>query len=230
MSARTSIHNFLTRPWVLIGIILGSAILSYLYGGPGYFFGMAAALLVLWGSRYDWSAFGLGKPDWVPTFLRALLYAILLYAVMDVLVQPLVEYFYGAIDLSAFDGLRGNFVNYIIFILFMWVVAAIGEEFLYRGFFMKRFAEILGGSNNSWLLAGVLISALFGIAHLYQGISGVLTTGLIGLGLSMIFYFNRKNLVLCMLTHGLYDMIGISMIYLNKERLIVDWMLNLLNA
>ena len=38
----------------------------------------------------------------------------------------------------------------------------------------------------------------------------------------MIFYYNRTNLVLLMLTHGFYDVIGITLIYLNKDRVITE--------
>ena len=35
-----------------------------------------------------------------------------------------------------------------------------------------------------------------------------------GITLGTAFYFNRNNLVVCMLTHSVYDMIGLTLIYL----------------
>lgn len=69
----------------------------------------------------------------------------------------------------------------------LWVYAAlactagISEEFLYRGFV---FAAIVRMVVNYWppnLAAAVLSSALFAVAHLYQGRRGLITTFVVGL-------------------------------------------------
>jgi len=216
---RDKIYTFFTNRFVIILTIL----ISSVPGGPGYFFGLTIAFLVLWGSKFNWLTFGIGKIDWIKTILKAILIAISIFVLVDVFIQPFIEIYLGAIDLSSFDGIRGNVANYLIFVIFMWIVAGFGEEFLYRGFFMKQLAKVLGNTNKAWLISAIIISILFGLAHLYQGLSGVITTGLIGFLMSLVFYNNRKNLILAMLVHGFYDMIGITLIFLNKERTIVDW-------
>jgi CAAX protease family protein len=220
---RTKLHNFIVSPIVVLTAISISAILSYLTGGLGYVFGIVIALIALWASRFAWLEFGISRPEWSNTIFIAILYSLGIYFVMDILIQPFLELIFGPIDLGDLDGIRGNFLNYVIFIVFMWIVAGFGEELLYRGFFMKQLAHILGDSNKAWITAALIISSLFGLVHLYQGISGVITTGVIGFILSLIFYKNRTNLVLVMLTHGFYDVIGITLIHLNKERIIADW-------
>ncbi len=219
---RTKIHTFFINPIVVILIILISSLLTYFTGGLGYIFGTLAAFIAFWAGKFKWSEFGIEKLNWAKTVFRAIILSVGIFLLIDFLVQPLIEQYFGAIDLSALDGIRGNLVSYIIFIVFMWVVAAFGEEFLYRGFFMKRLAGVMGNTDRAWLISALLISALFGMAHLYQGLSGMITTGLIGFIFSIIFYKNRKNLVLAMLTHGIYDMIGITLIYLNKDRYLID--------
>lgn len=220
---REKIYLFLTRPWVIAVVILTSSILTYFAGAAGYFLGVAVALVVLWAGRFKGSDFGIGKPDWIRSILYAVLLAAAIFLIIDIMIQPLIEIYYEPIDLSQFEFLRGNLLNYLIFLVFMWVFAAIGEEFVYRGFFMRRLAIMLGNTHKAWLLSAILISALFGLAHLYQGISGVVATGLVGFLLSLIFYKNRNNLVLVMLTHGFYDVIGLTLIYFNKELIIIDW-------
>jgi len=220
---RERIHNFLTKPVAIALIITISAVLTYFTGGSGYIFGIIAALIVFWSGRFTWIEFGISKPKWRKSILLAIALAISIFVLVDMLIQPLIEFNLGAIDLSSFDGIRGNYINYLVFILFMWVVAAIGEEFLYRGFFMKQFARILGDTDKAWFFSAIAMSVLFGMAHLYQGISGMISTGLVGLCLSLIFWKNRNNLILNMLVHGFYDMIGISLIFINKERIFTDW-------
>ena len=219
---RAKIHGFFFNPVVVILIIIISSLLTYFTGGLGYIFGILMALTAFWAGRFKWSEFGIERFNVSNTIIRAVLFAIAIFLGIDLVIQPGVEEFFGPIDLSALDGIRGNLVNYLIFLIFMWVVAAFGEEFLYRGFFMKRLAGVMGDTDRSWLISAFLISALFGLAHLYQGLSGIITTGLIGLIFSLIFCRNRRNLVLAMLTHGFYDVIGITLIYLDQDRFFVD--------
>lgn len=131
--------------------------------------------------------------------------------------------FFGETDLSALEGLKGNFINYILFILMMQVVAAFGEEIFYRGYVTKRIAVILGNSKKGWIAGIVISSIIFGFAHLYQGGSGVITTGFIALIFGAIFYNNQQNLWVGIVTHGFYDVFGITMIYYGQERLISNW-------
>jgi membrane protease YdiL (CAAX protease family) len=105
----------------------------------------------------------------------------------------------------------------------MWAIAAFGEEFFFRGYIMKQLAAIFGGSNIAWILGAVLSSIAFGVVHFYQGISGVITTGAVGFILALAFYRNRNNLVICMLTHGIYNMFGLGLIYFDKETVITEW-------
>jgi membrane protease YdiL (CAAX protease family) len=225
---RSQLHKLIFHPAFFLAILLVSSLLTFYTGGLGYFAGIFIALIGFWASGFKWSKFGISRPKWIKTLLMALCFAIGIFIFVDGLFQPLLERFIDPVDLSALDHIRGNFVNYLFFILIMWVVAGFGEEFLYRGFFMKQLAEILGNRNISWFLAGLIISTLFGIAHLYQGLSGVISTGLIGFILAMIFMANRKNLILLMLIHGFYDMIGITMIFLNADKSFAQWVQNIL--
>ncbi|HSM60341.1 MAG TPA: CPBP family intramembrane glutamic endopeptidase, partial [Longimicrobiales bacterium] len=56
------------------------------------------------------------------------------------------------------------------------VVAAVGEEYLYRGFMYRVFADALG---SDWV-AVALTSVSFGIAHGYQRAVGMLRAGILG--------------------------------------------------
>ena len=62
-----------------------------------------------------------------------------------------------------------------------WTVAAFLEEMVYRGWLMTRLAELGLFSTRGWAASALASSALFGAAHLYQGASGVMATGLSGL-------------------------------------------------
>lgn len=184
-----------------------------------YFVGLAYVLITLWATRWDWAYFGLRKPDsWKKVWLQAILYSILLLVFVDILITPFIESVYSPIDLSGLDGIRGSFLNYALFIVFMWVIAAFGEEFIYRGLLINRLSHIWGNNKIATLLAILLSAVLFGIAHRYQGVSGMLSTGLVGFILGVLFIQNRNRLWLTILTHGIYDVIGITFIYLDIEK------------
>ena len=62
------------------------------------------------------------------------------FILVDIILTPILEVTVGAQpDISALDGIRGNFLNYALFILFMWVIAAFGEKFI---FLIIRFEPI----------------------------------------------------------------------------------------
>jgi len=195
--------------------------ISFLYGAAGYIFGILVIAVTLWANKWKWSIIGFKKTKFLPALLIAAILAIGIYLLVDILIQPIVEIYFGEIDLSNFDGIRGNFTNYALMIGIMWIAAAFGEEIFYRGYLMKRIAEILGNKNESWYIAALINGAFFGLAHLYQGMSGVITTGIIGFIFGIIF-MRKRNLLIPILVHGLYDMIGITLIYLEKERIILD--------
>jgi membrane protease YdiL (CAAX protease family) len=44
----------------------------------------------------------------------------------------------------------------------------------------------------------------------------VITTGAMGVVLGTAFLANRRNLMVCVLAHGLYNMVGLTLIYLGK--------------
>jgi len=88
---------------------------------------------------------------------------------------------------------------------------------------MKSLAELLGNSNKAWLVSAIITSVYFGISHIYQGIVGVVSVFLWSLAISLLFNKNRKNLLLMVLIHGFGDTIGLTLIYLNKESFISEW-------
>ncbi len=187
LSFRDRTGKLSERPLFIILAIIMVVILTIFTGGLGYIFGIAIALITFWAKRWDWNYFGLSNPNWTKSIISGILYAIGIFVFVDIMLQPVFEHLFGEIDLQALDGIKGNFISYIIFILFMWVVAGFGEEFLFRGYIVKRLAIIFGNTNNSWIIAVSITAVIFGLAHIYQGPSGVITTGIIGFIIGMIF-------------------------------------------
>ncbi len=89
----------------------------------------------------------------------------------------------------------------------LWVLlsltAGFCEELLYRGFMPAYLNHIFPGI--PLLLAIVIAAALFGIGHLYQKLTGVLGTGLMGLIFGLLYFFTG-SLFLAMIAHALFDL------------------------
>jgi membrane protease YdiL (CAAX protease family) len=227
---RTKMGNWLgsnLAQWIVILVVI---ILTFWKDDLSYFLGLAFILLLLWAKRWDWNMIGLHKPkSWKKLWIQSVVISILLLIVVDIMLAPVLEILFGGQpDVSAFDGIRGNFLNYVTFILIMWVIAAFGEEFVYRGLLVERLGILLGNTNTTFWIAVLCSSILFGIGHQYQGISGMVSTGLGAFIFGAIFIKSKNRLWLTILTHGVYDVIGITLIYLDIDKEVFGLLKNLL--
>ena len=83
------------------------------------------------------------------------------------------------------------------------VTAGVCEEWLYRGFLLAVVAAVGGGLPTPVLVA---VGALaFGLAHAYQGVAGIVTTGVLG-GVMAGLYLGTGSLLLPVLLHALVDL------------------------
>lgn len=220
---KTKIYNYLNKPYAVVLIMLIAPLFGFIDRNFVFFFGLGVAFLILQGSKFDWSRFGIGRKISRKTVLKSLLIALVLFMVFYIFIDPVLQIWLGEFDLSSIENIRGNLAGYIALMVIMWVFAAFGEEFLFRGYYMKALAELLGNSNKAWLLSAIIMSLYFGISHGYQGLVGAVSAFLWFFSMSLIFNKNRNNLLLLVLIHGFYDSLGITLIYLNKDTIISDW-------
>ena len=223
------LYTFLSKPFIVIVVMIVAPILSVADRNFGYFFGLLIALFLLWKSGWNWAKFGFGKKISLSTIIKGLLLAVIIFVVVDICIQPFLEIYLGEIDLSSIDEIRGDFASFFILFLIMWVFAAFGEEFLFSGYYMKHLAEFMGNTDKTWLVSAIILSLYFGASHNYQGTSGMIAVGLASSIYFFTFYRNRINLALLVFTHGFYDTIGLTLIYLNRDQIFYDWASQLIN-
>jgi len=84
------------------------------------------------------------------------------------------------------------------------VVVAVAEETIFRGYLLLRFR----GVNLSLPRAALLSAVIFSLGHGYEGSSGVVTVGTMGLVFAAVYIW-RQSLVAPMVMHFLQDFIGI---------------------
>ncbi len=113
-------------------------------------------------------------------------------------------------DLSNFPAVRGNFKSALVIIALIWIVAAFGEELVYRGYLMNRIADLGRGTGTAWIVSLFLISALFGFS------TGMIEEGSDGLILGLMYLGYCRNLAIPIVAHGICDTIDIVLLFLGK--------------
>lgn len=224
---KDKIFSTLSKPYVVVLVMMFAPFLGFIDRNFTFFFGLGIALTLLWTSGKEWSLFGFAKRITLKTVLQALV----LTLVIMIFVTPFevwITEIFGEPNLSSLEDIKHNTVGYIVLMVVVWVFAAFGEELLFRGYYLKWLAQLMGNSNLAWIASIIMIAVYFGISHSYQGTSGIISIIFISLINSMVFFWNRDNLGLLILIHGIQDTIGVTCLYLDIENPITAWIPNLL--
>ena len=173
-------------------------------------------MLRLRGER--WSEIGFARPDSFRWFIVVGALAGVLMELFAVYVTtPLISAFFGVEpNYSELKDIRGNLTLLFLFIGLSWTLAAFGEEICFRGFLMKRLAQVFGESQVGWIVALLLSSVLFGWGHTEQGVSGWIQEGLSGLILGILFLSAKRNLVVPIVAHGVSNTLAFVLIYFGR--------------
>lgn len=211
----------------ILGAVQALLILSDAVGGAtllggaiGWFGVMLGVALVWWSLRsrgMAWTDIGFRRPR---RPILAVVLGIVLAAVTLVVVGALLQLVIAPLlkeppDSSRFDILRGNPVALVLGLFSVWTSAAFGEEIIARGYLLNRLAGLLGGSRGAWVSSVILGALVFGGMHFYQGPTGMVATGLVGLIFGFVYLLNGKNLWMLILAHGLIDTLSFVQLYLS---------------
>jgi uncharacterized protein len=124
------------------------------------------------------------------------------------MIMPVVEHLTGQRrDVSQFAPLEGNLGLLLYLLLISWTLAAFGEEFAYRGYVQTRMRDVLPAGRTGLIIAVLLSSLLFGLAHTEQGIVGVILSGIDAIFFSILRY-RYQTLWAAILAHGFLNTIG----------------------
>ncbi len=199
----------ITLPFVIRGFWVHLLLLALFFIGLTVF---------IWLSKGSWRSYGLSSPGrWLRTISLALLLVFAVNLLVNTIVLPAVVAFAGAPpDLSIFYEARRSPVSLTLLLAVTWTWAAFGEELFFRGYLLNRLADLLGRSRAGWALGLLGSSALFGLCHFYQGLAGILLTGIVGLLAGLIYLAMGRNLWVPILWHGLTDTFTLLIIFIDK--------------
>ena len=165
-----------------------------------------------------WRDVGLTRyRTWKWTLIAGVIAGVVMELIELYLSQPLLMHITGKPpDLSDFASLRGNPKLLALGLALAWTLAAFGEEMVWRGYLMNRFADLGNRTRAAWLVSLVLVNAAFGMAHAYQGITGIIDEGFMGLLLGTLYLSCRCNLAVPIVAHGVSDSIDLLLLFLGK--------------
>jgi membrane protease YdiL (CAAX protease family) len=151
-------------------------------------------------------------------FLKLLALGVAVGVAMEALelfaTQPLLTRIFGqGPDLHQLQRLIGNTQLLILGIVLAWVLAAFGEEAVYRGYLLNRCADLLGRSTTAWTASAVFITVLFGLAHFPQGPAGIVENIIDGAILVAVYFATNRNLLAPIIAHGIQDSVDVVLIY-----------------
>jgi uncharacterized protein len=222
-SPQNSAPNWRQSKWLAIAELIVVALIFYADFKHHIYFSKTPYLLLFgWLSlrvrKLSWRDVGLKRfRNWKTTIVLGIVAGVLLECFELFVSQPLlVKFLHKQPDLEVFHNLNGNLEMTLIFIALAWTLAAFGEEMVYRGYLMNRVADLFNRTRPAWIISLIVVHVGFGLAHAYQGWTGIIDEGLMGLLLGIIYLRTGRNLSVPILAHGIGDTIDFLLIFLGK--------------
>jgi membrane protease YdiL (CAAX protease family) len=220
---RSPTSNWRNSRWLTVSELLLAAFLFTLAAFHHLPLGRGPWLLVLgWVSLYvrkiGWRGIGFKLYRSLTTTLAMGLASGVFLELFELFVsQPVLEHIIGKKpDLSQFQDLRGNLKETVLYLLLVWIVAAFGEELIYRGYLMNRVADLMDRTRTAWIVSLIVVHAVFGLSHSYQGLTGMIDEGLMGVLLAAIYLRTGRNLAVPIVAHGIQDTIDLILVFTGK--------------
>lgn len=212
------------RDWALAAELLVVGLLL----GWGSFSGFRLIVLLLlasmslWMRGRSWAELGLRRPSAPGRAVAAgVLWALVVLLAVRFAIEPFAVWLTGtSVDLSALQSIRGNPGVLAMWMIQAWTLAAFGEEMVFRGYLMRRLADLVGHTRAGWAAALVAGSACFGLAHRYQGPAGMVTTGMMGVLIALLYLRSGRNLWPVIVCHAAVDAVALTAVYLDRASLL----------
>lgn len=196
---------------LILFCLLSLSTLSMFVVAP-FLYGIAITSIIA--RNIEWSEIGFNFRDFTLKKIAIGIGLAFLYHFADTyLIEPAISKFSNASLPAVFD-MKGNIYKLIFGIIISWTAAAFFEELLFRGYLINRLIDVFGENK---LTKGILVlisGIIFGFAHYYQGLNGAIAAGAIGIFQSTVFLLDDKKLTIPVITHGVFDTIGFSLLFI----------------
>lgn len=166
--------------------------------------------LITWLKGLGWSDLGFRHPD---RWLRILLVGIFVAIVLQSAALIQIKLGGPMPDISSFNQIKNNPWALLGYLVISWTSAGFGEEIIWRGFIMTQISRLFGAGKTGWAIGLFSSAILFGLVHAYQGITGIVMTGITGIIFGLVFINSKQNLWASILAHAFTDSLAFILIY-----------------
>lgn len=128
-------------------------------------------------------------------------------------VDPIMSKFSNS-SLPEIFSMKGDVTKLVIGLTLSWTTAAFLEEIVFRGYLINRFIDLIGDSLGAKILIVLITGITFGFVHSYQGLSGAISAGFIGLLQAIVYFIFKNKLTIPIIAHGTYDTIGFTLLFI----------------
>jgi membrane protease YdiL (CAAX protease family) len=119
-------------------------------------------------------------------------------------------------ELEELRPLVGNLPFVLVAIAVSWLLAAFGEEMVFRGYLMNRVAGFLHGMRGAWAISLLVVSAIFGACHEAQGLTGIVQEGFAGFLLGLLYLGCSRTLAVPIVAHGMSNTVALVLVYFDR--------------
>ncbi|MGJ1434285.1 MULTISPECIES: CPBP family intramembrane glutamic endopeptidase [Sphingobacterium] len=131
---------------------------------------------------------------------------------MQIIYIPVIKHLFNVPDYTEYNFIRSSMARLIMTIVAAWIIGGFYEEVVFRGYIQNILEKKLFKGMGRWLPI-VITSILFGLYHLQQDIFAVIAACLGGLYWSILYKKWNNNLWVSIISHALFDMITLILIY-----------------
>ena len=169
----------------------------------------------LWLRGRGWRGVGFARPaSWSRVIVLGLGAGVLLQVLSEFVTEPLISHLTRqSPDVSAFRPLVGNLRLVLVYFVVVWSWAAFGEELTYRGYVLNRAADLGQRTPLAWGASLLFVTTLFGYGHSYQGLVGMIDTGIHGLILGVVYLLAGRTLWASIIAHGVGNTIALALVF-----------------
>ncbi|HEU5230369.1 MAG TPA: CPBP family glutamic-type intramembrane protease [Ktedonobacteraceae bacterium] len=170
-------------------------------------------MALLWLHGTNWSTLGFNPPTSIRrTIILGLSFGVLFSILQMFAVGPIVSHFFPPPPLpNPGTPPHQNILMLIYNLISTWTSAGFAEEMIFRGYLLNRLADLFGHRFWGWVIALFIQAAIFGSAHAYEHLDGMVTVGIYGVMIGLLYFGSKRNLWACAIAHAITDTIAFTL-------------------
>jgi membrane protease YdiL (CAAX protease family) len=171
----------------------------------------------LWLRHKSWKEMGLLRPSsWLQVILTGSGIAGIGVLLSEKFISPWLLRLTGETQpqVVEFAPLRGNLLYFLFLVIGIWLLAAIGEELVYRGYVLNRLVDLFSHSKIGWGISLIVSSLMFSLGHGLFNLAVIIGGFILGLIEGGLYLAGRRNIWLSIVFHGSWDTILLTLFFL----------------